>query len=231
MLRALGYPNLISMESFRKANFPFVADLLIWLAKKFDPDVDIRPDIETEDERVTLIRTVAQFMAVKANIKLNTKKLYQADGYAVRELLKVTTMLYDALKENSMAEDDHDDLVINLREFDITDKLHDLKQARQLASEITSTGATLFDLLGKEVDLRRARNSSSTKQYEVHDVEAAVKKSMESVKVEIADTKQLIENVSATEANLDAKIERRKLEIDRYDKRLQTLKKVRYDGR
>lgn len=33
-------------------------------------------------------------------------------------------------------------------------QLQDLKHSRQLASEITTTGATLYDLLGKEVDLR-----------------------------------------------------------------------------
>lgn len=36
--------------------------------------------------------------ATKAHIKLNTKKLYQADGYAVKELLKVTSVLYNAMK-------------------------------------------------------------------------------------------------------------------------------------
>lgn len=35
--------------------------------------------------------------ATKAHIKLNTKKLYQADGYAVKELLKVTSVLYGAM--------------------------------------------------------------------------------------------------------------------------------------
>ena len=34
----------------------------------------------------------------RAHIKLNMKKLYQADGYAVKELLKVTSVLYNALK-------------------------------------------------------------------------------------------------------------------------------------
>lgn len=33
-------------------------------------------------------------------------------------------------------------------------QIGDLKEARRLASEITSKGATLYDLLGKEVDLR-----------------------------------------------------------------------------
>ena len=39
--------------------------------------------------------------ATKAHIKLNTKKLYGADGYAVKELLKVTSVLYSAMKTNA----------------------------------------------------------------------------------------------------------------------------------
>ncbi|RZB41630.1 clusterin-associated protein 1 [Asbolus verrucosus] len=229
MMRALGYPSLISMESFRSPNFPLVADLLVWLSKRFDPDVDIPSEIETEDERVKLIRNAAQFMALKANIKLNTKRLYQADGYAVKELLKITTLLYDALNLNLDDRDDEqfDEEMFNSKDFDLADKINELKLSRQLASEITTTGATLFDLLGKEVDLRAARHRSVGRQYELSEVEAGIRKAIEAIKTEIDESKQLIDNVSATEANLDTKIERRKVEIDRYEKRLQTLKKVR----
>ena len=33
----------------------------------------------------------------KARIKLNTKKIYGADGYAVKEMLKVASLLYNAM--------------------------------------------------------------------------------------------------------------------------------------
>nr|AEE61526.1 unknown [Dendroctonus ponderosae] len=229
MLRALGYPKLVSMESFRKPNFPLVADLLVWLSKRFDPDVDIPLEIATEENRVKLIRNSAQFMAVKASIKLNTKRLYQADGYSVKELLKIASLLYDALNVNldENEEDQMNEESFSYRDFDISDKVNDLKLSRQLASEITSTGATLFDLLGKEVDLRSARQRSMGRQFELSEVEAGVKKAIESINQEISETKQLIDNVAATEASLDSKIERRKIELDRYEKRLQTLKKVR----
>ena len=39
-------------------------------------------------------------------------------------------------------------------------KLHNLKAARQLASEITESGAKLFDLLGQERDLRQSREKA-----------------------------------------------------------------------
>lgn len=59
------------------------------------------------------------------------------------------------------------------------------------------------------------------------EVEAGIKKAIEIESQEINETRNLIENVAANEASLDAKIERRKVDIDRYEKRLQTLKKVR----
>ena len=58
---------------------------------------------------------------MKAHIKLNTKRLYSADGYAVKELLKVTTVLYNAMKSNSAdgqdlnsSNDDDNDMLVLL---------------------------------------------------------------------------------------------------------------------
>jgi clusterin-associated protein 1 len=59
------------------------------------------------------------------------------------------------------------------------------------------------------------------------EVEASMRQALETVKMEIANTKQLLENVSASEANLDSKIEKKRTELERNQKRLQTLKKVR----
>ncbi len=56
------------------------------------------------------------FQATKAHLKLNTKKLYQADGYAVKEILKVITPLYKALRDSENKElDDEDDVDLQYR--------------------------------------------------------------------------------------------------------------------
>lgn len=83
MLRALGYPNLVSLESFRKPNFYLVADLLVWLTKRFDNDTDIVLQIDTEDDRVTLIRNVAQFM-----VKLNYTDLIKKKKKIIKTAIK-----------------------------------------------------------------------------------------------------------------------------------------------
>ncbi|CAF1686641.1 unnamed protein product, partial [Adineta ricciae] len=100
MTRVLSYPRLISMENFRQPNFRLVAELMAWLVKQYDPLSEVPTEIEREQDRVLFIRTVAQIIATKAHVKLNTKKLYQADGYAVKEILKVITPLYKALRDS-----------------------------------------------------------------------------------------------------------------------------------
>ncbi|NXU54145.1 CLUA1 protein, partial [Turnix velox] len=227
MMRALGYPRLISMENFCTPNFMLVSEVLLWLVKMYDPQNDIPPDVETEQDRVFFIKAVAQFMATKAHIKLNTKKLYQADGNAVKELLKITSVLYEAMKTKGVEQDDLGEEDSSKFKFDLSSKIADLKAARQLASEITSRGATLYDLLGKEVELREARTESIARPLEINEAEKVMKIAIDSVLEEVQKTKDMLSNVALDEANLEAKIEKRKLELERSQKRLQTLKSVR----
>ncbi|KAL8175123.1 UNVERIFIED_CONTAM: Clusterin-associated protein 1 [Gekko kuhli] len=62
MMRALGYPRLISMENFRTPNFMLVSEILLWLVKRYEPQTDIPSDVDTEQDRVFFIKAVAQFM-------------------------------------------------------------------------------------------------------------------------------------------------------------------------
>ncbi|KAH8052209.1 hypothetical protein JL722_10309 [Aureococcus anophagefferens] len=136
MMRALGYQRLVSVENFRKPNFELVASALYWMVKRYDPEINVSDCIEKEDDRVDFLTVTAQALASKAKIKLNTKRLYAADGRAVKELLKVATMLYNASKANEEAAKE--------------DPLR----------EITDKGARLYDLLGKEKDVKQDRQSA-----------------------------------------------------------------------
>ncbi|KAI8501273.1 PREDICTED: LOW QUALITY PROTEIN: clusterin-associated protein 1-like [Branchiostoma belcheri] len=227
MMRALGYPRLISMENFRTPNFPLVAEVLIWLVKRYEPNADLPMDVDTEQDRVIFIKSVAQFMATKAHIKLNTKKLYQADGYAVKELLKVTAMLYNAMKTNTGQQEEEQEEETTAMSFDISSRIADLKASRQLASEITTKGASLYDLLGREVELREQRSVAINKPLEINEIEKHLKVSIRAVEQEIKKTEHMLNNVASDEANLDAKISKKKLELERNRKRLQTLQSVR----
>lgn len=130
--------------------------------------------------------------AMKAHVKLNTKKLYMSDGRAVQELVKIASMLYKASQSSRNATTEQEPS----KGFDLTDaaiatkvfrahltlmtcttrvsclpsirKISELKKSRQLASEITQRGAVLFDLLAKELENRvslplRACGTSSSR--------------------------------------------------------------------
>lgn len=228
MMRALGYPRLISMENFRNPNFLLVAEILQWLVKRYDPNIEVPSEIDTEQDRVIFIKSIAQIMVTKANIKLNTRKLYMADGYAVKELLKIATLLYEAMrtKAGNDLENSSDDSSLNVN-FDFSTKLGDLKLTRQLASDITIKGATLYDLLAKEIDLRDKRSMVLAKQHEITEIEKGLRNCIKAVEEEIQKTHQMIENVASDESNLEAKIEKKKVELERNQKRFQTLKSVR----
>lgn len=228
MMRALGYHRLISMENFRRPNFPLVAEILLWLVKRYEPNAAIHPDTDTQQDRVLFIRSITEFMATKAHIKLNSKKLYQADGYAVKELLKVTSVLYNVMKTNSIGSlDDMDADESSSLTFDISSKIIDMKEARKLASEITTKGATLYDLLTKEADLRESRSLVIARPLEIVEVEKGIDSSVKIVQQEIQKTMSMLENIASDETTLDNKIEKRKTELDRNKKRLQTLQNVR----
>lgn len=54
------------MENFRTPNFALIAEILLWLVKRFDQEFELtKPNVSTEEERVALIRSVAQFMVRK----------------------------------------------------------------------------------------------------------------------------------------------------------------------
>lgn len=159
MMRALGYHRNISMENFRDPNFELVADILFWFAQRYDPKMDISDDIEDEKDRVSFIRQVCQLFASKARITLNPKKLYEASNAAVQELLKVATMMYKAMQssDNMIGDEDLDGAGMD---FNMSSKLHNLKAARTLATEITESGAKLYDLLGQEKELKESRDKA-----------------------------------------------------------------------
>jgi len=52
MLRSLNYNRIVSLENFNRPNFELIADILYWLAQKYDPQSDISDDINEEKDRV-----------------------------------------------------------------------------------------------------------------------------------------------------------------------------------
>mmetsp|Transcript_35489 Transcript_35489/g.57414 ORF Transcript_35489/g.57414 Transcript_35489/m.57414 type:complete len:458 (-) Transcript_35489:864-2237(-) len=226
VMRSLGYPRLISVDNFRTPNFELVADVLYWLVQRHDPDMaaNISDDISTERERVDFLKNIAQAMASKARIRLNTKKLYGADGYAVKELLKVATVLYNAMRTNPEEEDDQSS---NFSYVSLGSKLNDVKLTRSLASEITGAGAELYRLLGDEHENREYRQKAIGRNFELDEIEKSVRENVAAVLENVQNLEKMLQNLEDDQKTLDKKIEKKTAELDRNQKRLKSLATVR----
>ncbi|GBG89278.1 hypothetical protein CBR_g48987 [Chara braunii] len=219
-MKSLGYPRLMSMENFRTPNFELVADCLHWLIQRYDPTVELNDEISTEGDRVAFLKAAVQIMLKKARIKLNPKRIYAADGHAVKELLKIATVLYQATIQAEKEEDEGNEVALNSNTLD-------MKLIRSLVSEITQCGASLYDILEKEPDLRAARVKAITRNMDMEDIEKHVKQAIGSVSENIASVEKNLAGVQRDEKSLEAKIEKRKSELERSEKRLLTLQSVR----
>ncbi|CAL8081561.1 unnamed protein product [Calicophoron daubneyi] len=226
MMRSLGYPRLISMENFRKPNFVLVAEILSWLVSRYDPHADIPQCLDTEQDRAIFIKMVAHFMATRACIRLNTKKLYQANGFAVKELMKITKVLYAATCKNDGDSGAEANELSVTEIFDVTKKKQ-LQEGRSLSSLLASSGASLHSLLGREIDLREARDTSIRRQLDSQWVEKCVAAARDALHAQVEKTQASLVNVAADETNLDEKIEKKRNELERNRKRLSTLQSVR----
>lgn len=239
MMRALGYPRPVSMENFRKPNFELVSDLLYWMVKKYDPSSSVAEEIDTEDDRIEFLTQVASEVLAKARIRLNAKKLYAADGFAVKELLKLARVLYEAsridvAKLQADAADDDDDVSVKSL---LGSRVKDPKATRQLSSDITQSGAKLYDLLDAELDVRDSRqqalrfldalSTTSENSSEQRYLERSVKEILQSTLESVEMTERQCEELEAEEKALASKIKKAQTDLERSEKRLKSLQHVR----
>jgi clusterin-associated protein 1 len=235
IMRSLGYHRLVSMENFRTPNFELVADVLDWLVHRLEPGCHIPDDISTENHRTQFIKAVVEKVMARTGTKLNARKLYSADGYAVKELLRLAQVLYDAQK--SVGHGDLPNPSDDGESFTLNSRLADLKSTRSLCSQIVEAGATLFELLQKESDISQdrekalrfldgmSRNLGSNSESEV--VERAVAQLLGSHGQNLEQLKQMSEELQRDEKTLEGKIRKKRQELERCKKRLGSLASVR----
>lgn len=225
MTKAIGYPRILSLENFRTPNFPLVAELLEWIVKRFDPGATISAEqTTTEQERVLFIKQAVLLLLQNSRLRLNPRRLYQADGNAVQELIPAVKLLYEASKQLP-AEDVNAHW--NAIKTKLNAKMQEIRIARQLSTQLPQTGSALHDLLGKELYCRKQRNRAVSRAIPLADAEIVIKQSIEAIAIDTGDITNKLANVANDEAALDEKIERRKKEFEQMQKRFVKLQSFR----
>ena len=232
-MRALGYPRVVSMESFRTPNFELVADCLEFLVTRYDETAVVEGDISTEADRVRFLKNVNEVFAQKARARLNLKRLYSADGVAVKELLKIADVLRRATL--AAADDDDDDDETDARagddaraeDFDAFADF-DARATRKLASDITDSGAATHDALRLEKEeVREARTRAAGGTADVREMERLVREQIASVAESVDSLERGLADLAKDEKTLRGVLEKRRAELERGEKRLGSLRAAR----
>lgn len=229
-LKLLGYPHTFPLQALSStfgclASFYVVAEVLQWLAGLLEPGAVLPGGITTQDDRVLLIRSATEFFVTKSAIKLNPRKLYAASALTAGELQKITRLLI--APNESEEHQEEDDNYRSLNQVDIGDKIEDLRRARELSSELTQRGATLHELLQKEMHNKEARLAQANRPMELASVERTLKNAVASSQLKLQSNRAQLENARVELNALQSKLQRKKAELERTKQRLEALQKIR----
>lgn len=145
--------------------------------------------------------------------------------------------MYKAMQSSEHILEEDESNGQSLMDFNMSSKLHNLKTARTLASEITESGARLFDLLGQEKELRESRDKAlefldsisrnlDTNTEQVY-IEKAIKNIIDTQTKKKSEMEDTIKQLKLDEGELVNKLSRRKQELDRAEKRLKGIENVK----
>lgn len=111
--------------------------------------------------------------------------------------------------------------------MEISFQVDTLRRIRELSSELTVRGATLYDLLGKEVVNKEVRNQQASRPMELGTVERNIKTALTSLQSQMQTKRSQLEQSKLETANLNGRLQRKRQELERNQQRLSALQKVR----
>merc|ERR1719238_1656182 len=179
----------------------------------------ISNNIESEHDRVNLIKTVTNIFMTKQHIRLNPKRLYQADGYAVKEILKLIVVLVQAIK-TTPSEVENNNLTADIKQPDI-------RSLRENVARISRTGAALHEALDIEVRSRQQRQRAIMSHRELKEVERAIREATAAADKNAKMAYGKLESAAGDGNSVQAKIEKKRAELERTQKRLRQLNQLR----
>lgn len=124
-----------------------------------------------------------------------------------------------------------------MMDFNMSSKLHNLKAARVLATEITESGAKLYDLLGQEKELKDSRDKAleflesisrnlDTNTEQVY-IEKCIGNIIDNQTKKMTEMEDTVKQLKLDEGELRNKLTRRKQELERAEKRLKGIENVK----
>ena len=217
IIRTLGCPIPVGIDSFDTPNFGLMAQLLQWLTGLYDSDIVIIPELSNEHGRVEFVRSIVQQMAIRSGIRLNPRKLYTSDRFAVRELLKIAAPIYRGITTSDIPED----------KTAAKAKPPSAAKISQLSATVPKHSVDLYDQLEKELMVRESRTKILSTMPPLDDVEKNVISAVDGAASRLEQLTKELDRLNSDEDTLRSKIKQRKHELERQSKRLMSVQTIR----
>jgi clusterin-associated protein 1 len=217
IIRILGYPNAIGIDTFDTPNFSVMANLLQWLSNLYDPDIVVIPDLSSQPGRVDFVRTIVQQMAIRSGIRMNPRKLYGSDRLAVRELLKLAIPIY----RGTSAQDSPDQSPQHGA------RPPPVQRIALLSASVPRHSVELYDELANELAIRDTRSKILSTMPPLDEVEKAVHEAVDSTGARLDTLTKEIDRLNNDEDALRSKIKQRKHEYERQSRRLMSVTRIK----
>lgn len=227
MLRVLGYPKLLSFESFRRPNFRLIADILFWLCDKIEPSHEISANINGESERVAFVKSTLTLLISHTRINIDPVAIYYSDHRAIPELFRIVEVFHKGAQSNELEEQ-------LISDFALPPKF-DKRQTKELAKQITDSGLKIYELLAKETELKEKRDFSisvletilkeqgtSTAGNDKH-----VKRLIDEQLRQNVEMEEYFKSLENKERDLLEKIRKRKMDSERIEKKLKSISTIK----
>ena len=217
IVRTLGCPIPVGLDSFDTPNFGLMAQLLQWLSGLYDPDIVIIPELSNEHGRVEFVKGIVQQMAIRSGIRLNPRKLYASDRFAVRELLKVAAPIYRGITSSDIPGD----------KAGTRTKAPSAAKISQLSATVPKHAVELYDQLEKELMIRETRTKILSTMPPLDEVEKNVVAAVDGASTRLETLTKELDKLNSDEDTLRSKIKQRKHELERQSKRLMSVITIR----
>ncbi|KAL0238704.1 hypothetical protein PCE1_004396 [Barthelona sp. PCE] len=228
-MKVLGFPHQLNHRSFQKPNFNLMKTLLQWLVQKYDSNITVIDSVETEEDRVFFVRSVVDILASKG-IRLNGKRLYQSTSLSVRELLKISKLVYKGHRYSIISPEKRMEISGKTADEalqELQNSVTTLRNARSSANNMSKVGTAVFDILQDEDEHKKKRLDALSKVTNVDSIEAELSHIVETKRERLKVlSEETLENRSNL-AVLTKRLNKRNTELQRNEKRLKSLESIK----
>lgn len=203
------------------------------MVQRLDRTIPIHETIGSEDDRVQFLNSIASEIATRTNVSLDKRNLYAGDDRAVKELVKVASILDEAL---ALAEDEAS--ASSEEEIQPEATLAAAKRARALVGEITEISARLSGVMENESEDGKERTkalrflnsvpgiSGDSSQRDYH-IESSLARHLESTNATVERLDKQCKILISNQRGMEEKIRKKTIDLERTSKRLESLKNIR----